>query len=132
MFKLVLVGLGGALGAVLRYSVDSLALSVLGAAFPWGTFIANLGGCLLIGFLWALAERGGLPAVFAPFLVTGVLGAFTTFSTYTLDSINLLRQGDVGLALLYVGGTNMLGLVLAFLGLAAGRYVWSLSASYCC
>ena len=123
MFRLLWIAAGGAVGALLRYLVDAIAYHAIGTGFPWGTLIVNLTGCLLIGIAWALVGRMATPHVFVPFLVTGILGAFTTFSTYSLESINLLRHGDVGLALLNVIGSNVLGLVLAYLGFVYGTYL---------
>ena len=123
MSRLLWVAAGGAIGALLRYLVDAIAYQAIGTGFPWGTLIVNLTGCLLIGIAWALVGRTALPQPFVPFLVTGILGAFTTFSTYSLESINLLRHGDVGLALLNVIGSNVLGLMLAYLGFVCGAYL---------
>lgn len=91
--KLLLIAAGGALGALLRYTVSGLALKMLGTGFPWGTFCANLLGCFFIGLFWALSDRVAFNPRVNPFLFIGLLGAFTTFSTYGLESINPLRNG---------------------------------------
>lgn len=113
MQPLLLVALGGALGAVARWSASG-ALSPLSAAarFPWATFVVNISGCALIGLLTALALRfphfGG-PAKL--FLVTGFCGGFTTFSTFGLETFELLRRGEFLTAALYAGASFAAGLL---------------------
>lgn len=120
--KLMLIASGGALGALLRYAVSGLALRLLGADFPWGTLCANLLGCFLIGLLWVLAERAPHPQANL-FLFTGLLGAFTTFSTYSLESIYLLRSGEVLRGLLNIAVSNGLGLVAVLAGFACAQWL---------
>jgi len=117
MKALALVALGGALGAVCRYLVAIALMRGTLNGFPFGTFAVNLLGCLLIG-LWAgLAVRHAwLNGDVRLLLVTGVLGGFTTFSAFGLESLQLLRRGDVGLAGAYVVGSVLLGLALVMLG----------------
>ena len=107
---LPLVALGGALGASLRY------LAVLLWPAPWGVLGINVLGSLLIGLL---AVR--LPPAAAPFLITGVLGGFTTFSAFSLDTLRLIEGGRLGAAALYVGGSVGLSLLACGLGLWTGR-----------
>jgi CrcB protein len=121
MNKLLLIALGGALGALLRYAVSGLTYRFFDPPFPWGTLVVNLAGSLLIGFIWGLSERARLPPQVLPFFATGVLGAFTTFSTYSLECYTLLRDGEVGLALLNFAANNGLGLLLVYLGVVAAR-----------
>ena len=121
MVKLLLIGAGGATGALLRYGLSGLAHRLLGASFPWGTLAANLVGCFFIGALWALSERVTLPRAFSPFVFTGMIGALTTFSTYGLESINLLRSGEIGLGVANILASNVLGLLLVALGFVAAR-----------
>lgn len=116
MIKVFSIALGGALGAVLRYAVSVFALRVLGPDFPWGTLLANLLGCFFIGLCWALANRIPFPPRLVPFLFTGVLGAFTTFSTYGLESILLLREGAMWRGLANIAASNGLGLLAVVLG----------------
>ena len=126
MTKLLLIAAGGAVGAVLRYAVSGLAYRVFDETFPWGTLAVNLLGCLVIGVLWAITERVPMGPSLTPFVFIGVLGAFTTFSTYGLESINLLRDGEVGLGLLNIGLSNVAGLGLVVFGLFGGRYLMDL------
>ena len=120
--KLMLIAGGGALGALLRYAVSGMALRLLGAGFPWGTLCANLLGCFLIGLLWVVAERAAFHPGVNPFLFTGLLGAFTTFSTYSLESINLLRDGEVLRGLLNIVVSNGLGLVAVLAGFVCAQW----------
>jgi CrcB protein len=118
MGRLLLVGAGGFLGAVLRY----LASGAVQAAaryghFPWGTFAVNAAGCLLIGVVAGLAELRG---VFSPeqrlFLITGFLGGFTTFSAYGYETYYLVRVGEVALAAANVAGQVAVGLAAVWGG----------------
>lgn len=126
MAKLLLIAAGGALGAVIRYTVSGFTYRFFDETFPWGTMAVNLIGSFALGFLWALSERALLSPKLIPFLFIGVLGAFTTFSTYTLESINLLREGEVQLGLFNIIGSNVLGLVLAFFGFVCAQYLFNL------
>ncbi len=113
-----LVALGGALGAVLRH------LATLAWPAPWGVLAVNVVGSLAIGLLagpFLLAERG--PHPLAPFLVTGLLGGFTTFSAFSLDALRLLEAGRTEAALVYVAGSVALALLACALGLQIGRLV---------
>lgn len=121
MNKFFLIALGGAGGALLRYAVSGWTHRFVDSTFPWGTLVVNLSGCFCIGFLWALAERARLAPGVALFLFTGTLGAYTTFSTYGLESINLLRDGAVGAALLNILASNVAGLVAVYAGFLCAR-----------
>lgn len=112
------IAVGGAIGAVARYGVGQ-ALPTHAGAFPWGTFLINVVGCFLIGVLMVLVtETWSAHRLVRPFLGVGVLGGFTTFSTYANEIRGLLRPGTVGLAFAYLAGT----LVCALLAVLAG--VW--------
>lgn len=118
MSKLFLIGAGGFVGAVLRYVVSGVAQSLShSAGFPYGTLVVNLSGCLMIGFLARLADLQG---VFGPetrlFLFIGLLGAFTTFSTFGNETYTLLQGGEIGPALLNIGASVLLGLAAVWLG----------------
>ncbi len=106
------IAAGGALGASARYGI-SVALPHPPGAFAWPIFLANVSGCLLIGVLMtSLAEAPGAPRLLRPFLGVGVLGGYTTFSTYVLDTHRTLASGAAGTALLYLFGT-LAGALLA-------------------
>ena len=122
MIRLILVLLGGALGSGGRYLVSTWMAGRLGDAFPWGTLTVNLAGSFLIGLVATLAdERGSLGAGARVFLVSGVLGGFTTFSAFSLDTLRLVEAGRLGTALLYVGGSVGLSLLACAAGLWLGR-----------
>ncbi|ACY47802.1 fluoride efflux transporter CrcB [Rhodothermus marinus] len=119
--KLLLIALGGALGALARYALSGLVYAWLGPAFPWGTLVVNLTGCYGLGLLWALSEAVPLPGPIPPLVFVGFFGAFTTFSTYGLESFNLLRDGELVLALLNLLGSSLAGLLCVALGFLTAR-----------
>jgi fluoride exporter len=119
---LLQVAAGGAIGATLRYLAGHYAALALGRGFPWGTLAVNLAGSAAMGVLYVLAvERTG--ARFAPFLLAGVLGGFTTFSAFSLDAFALFESGRRVLAAGYVLGS----VAGALAGLALG--VWATRAA---
>lgn len=124
LIKLLMIASGGAVGAVLRYGVSGLAYRWAGPGFPWGTLSVNVLGSFVIGFLWAVSERVPLPPRWSPFILVGLIGAFTTFSTYTLESFNLFRDGEIRLGLLNLVGSNVLGLAAVIGGFICARYLF--------
>lgn len=120
----LIVGLGGALGAMARHGVGSLVLRTVGDGFPWGTLLINVLGSFLIGLLVGiLALVGQWSQEIRLFAVVGVLGGFTTFSAFSLESVLLFEKGQIGAAILYVSA-SVLGSVLAtLLGLYLVRAV---------
>ena len=121
MSKLLLIALGAALGANLRYAVSVGAAQRWGAAFPYGTLIINVSGSLLIGVVLALAARTGLGAPWRLLLVTGFLGGYTTFSSFAWETYQLAVEGGLGPALLNIGGSVGLGLGGVVAGVALVR-----------
>lgn len=112
------VALGGAIGASLRYLSNVSAMRIFGPGFPYGTIFVNILGSFVMGVLVVvLSKKGGNHL--APFLMTGILGGFTTFSAFSLDSFTLWERGDITTALAYVAGT----LILSLGALAAGIYL---------
>ena len=110
------VGLGGFIGSVARYAV-SVGLGAAPAdRFPWATFAVNCLGCLLIGLLVG-ASKASLSEPVRLFLITGILGGFTTFSAFGLESLTLLRRGETSLALLYILGSVLVGGAAVWRGL---------------
>lgn len=121
---LVLVGLGGFAGAVTRRLVDLWVSDRNPTAFPLGTLVINLTGAFLLGFLFAWAtERDVLPREVRGPLMIGFLGAYTTFSTWMLESWRLVEDGAWQLALLNLLGSVLLGMIAVVAGLAVGRLV---------
>ena len=122
MKNLLLVMLGGSLGAASRYGVNLMAARAWGPYFPWGTLMVNLAGCFLIGLLFSLADRGRfLTPEMRLLLITGFLGAMTTFSTFSLESVNAVRAGLTLRPLVNVALNNIGGLSLTLLGIWVGN-----------
>jgi len=119
---LVLVGVGGFLGAVSRYLVDGWVSNLSGATFPFGTLLINVSGSFVLGVLFALSvERAVIPpAIRAPVLI-GFIGAYTTFSTLTLETWRLVEDGSLAAAFGNLAGSLLLGMVAVVAGLALGR-----------
>lgn len=117
----LLIAVGGAFGAVLRFWLSQWVDGLARSPFPYGTLAVNLLGSFLIGLLWQWGERALLPATLRPLLVTGMLGALTTFSTFSLQNILLVEAGRLPLALLNAG-VNVVGCFAAgYAGFAFGR-----------
>ena len=121
---LLLVGLGGFFGAAARYLVDGWVSGATGGSFPWGTLVINVSGSFALGLLFALAtERAILPPDIRAPVMIGFIGAYTTFSTWMLESWRLAEDGAILAAFANVGGSVVLGLTAVFLGLALGRFI---------
>jgi CrcB protein len=119
---LLLVFLGGGIGSVCRYAMASVLQRNLPGPFPVGTFFVNLLGCFLIGLVGALGlERAAISPDARIFIMVGILGGFTTFSSFAWETLGLLTMRDVLRASLYVGGSVFCGLLGAWLGRAIGR-----------
>ena len=120
--QLVLVMLGGALGAGLRYWIGGLLLRQLGDGFPWGTFAVNLLGAFAGGFLamW-LEGRGSAALYWRAFLIVGLLGGLTTYSAMMIEWLLYTRSARTGLGLAYLGLTLVLGLLMVWVGARLGQ-----------
>jgi CrcB protein len=116
MINVLLVGCGGFFGAALRYLISMRVQAALGPGFPWGTFFVNIAGCLLIGFLSGLFLARSFHPSAGLLLITGVLGGFTTFSSFGLETLNLISTGRVGTALLYAFSSLAAGLFAVWIG----------------
>ncbi|MGH7463180.1 MAG: fluoride efflux transporter CrcB [Longimicrobiales bacterium] len=119
MKNILLVGLGGFVGSIARYKLGGWLLHMTAQErFPFSTFAVNVAGCLVVGVLAGLAERYEL---FGPgtrlFLFTGLLGGFTTFSAFGLETMFLLRRGEPGVAAMYVGASVLLGIGAVWMGI---------------
>lgn len=119
----VLVGLAGALGAVCRYILGRFVAERVNTKFPLGTFCINLSGAFVIGLLFALTSRKLVSSTLQVILATGFLGGYTTFSTMSWESMQLVRGGSTRGGLLYLGGSMLLGLLAATLGLMLGGWL---------
>ncbi|HEX3813621.1 MAG TPA: fluoride efflux transporter CrcB [Mycobacteriales bacterium] len=118
---LAAVAFGGMTGATARYAL-SVALPTRSGRFPWGTFLTNVTGCLILGVLLVvLTERFAGHRYLRPFLGTGMIGAYTTFSTYAVEADLLVRDGHSGTAAAYVLLSLVVGLGAVWLGMRVGR-----------
>jgi CrcB protein len=116
------VALGGAIGASGRWLLDRFLERHTESVFPWSTFAINITGCLLIGVvIETLVDRHHLPAWIRIGIVVGVLGGYTTFSTFAQETFSLLESNDVGLALLYGAGSVVTGVLAVWAGTLLGR-----------
>lgn len=120
LLVLPVIAAGGVLGALARNGI-AIALPHQGTGFPWATFIANAVGCLLIGFLMTTTQEVPIHRMVRPFLGVGVLGGFTTFSTYVVETRQLVERAAGGWALLYLFGTLVAALGAVLAGMIAAR-----------
>jgi len=119
-----LVFFGGGLGATLRHIINVTCARCIGTAFPYGTFIINISGSTVMGLIAGyLAFKGEASQPWRLFLMTGVLGGYTTFSAFSLDTAILYERGEIGLAAAYVLGSVILSIAGLFAGLALVRHL---------
>jgi CrcB protein len=122
--SIILVGLGGFIGSVARYLVAVLLAGYTASVFPFATLIVNLVGCFLIGLLFALSDRGNLLSTeWRIFLTTGFCGGFTTFSTFSYESLRLIQDGEYLYFGAYVLASVLIGLAATFLGIILVRAI---------
>lgn len=122
--NLLLVVLGGGIGAGGRYLLGGWLQLQLGNGFPWGTFAVNALGSLLIGLVFGLARTKAIASGTTLFLAVGVLGGFTTFSTFSYETLRLITNGNLGASMLNAAGQLSVGLLAVYLGFATVRFVW--------
>ncbi|TXJ22921.1 MAG: fluoride efflux transporter CrcB [Afipia sp.] len=119
----VLVFIGGGLGASLRHAINVGCARACGINFPYGTFVINITGSLVMGIIAGyLALKGEASQPWRLFVMTGILGGYTTFSAFSLDAVTLYQRGEMGLALFYVIGSVALSIAGLFAGLALVRH----------
>ena len=126
MLKFILLAAGGAIGTLLRYSLSGLTYRFADGIFPWGTLSVNLMGSFAIGLLWGVFEIENLSPNMRNFVFIGILGGFTTFSTFALENFNLFRDGEIKLAISNLLVSNILGVVLVFTGFLLSKYIINL------
>lgn len=120
--KILLLSVGGACGTLCRYWLSGAAQRLAGTSFPFGTFAVNMFGCFLFGAVWGYMEnRIGLGGDLRLLILSGFMGAFTTFSTYMFETANLVKFSQYLLAGANVAGQSFAGLTLVFVGIALGR-----------
>jgi CrcB protein len=122
MQQLILVFVGGGLGAALRHLVNLAAPRLVGTDWPFATFFINVSGSLLMGLVAGLfALKLSLPPALRLFVATGILGGYTTFSTFSLETALLYQRGQAGAAALYALGSLVAGVLALFAGMALAR-----------
>ena len=126
MMKLLLLLGGGALGTFFRYLISGLPHRYTDTVFPWGTLLVNVSGAFLIGLIWGVFEERGISPNIRTFIFIGVLGGFTTFSTFALETMNLFKEGAVKLAFANILANNLLSIVLVFGGFFLAKSILTL------
>ncbi len=123
MVKIILLATGGAIGTLLRYSLSGYTYRFFDSTFPWGTLFVNLTGSFAIGTLWGFFEIENLSPNVRNFVFIGLLGGFTTFSTFALENFNLFRDGEIKLLMSNVLASNIIGIMLVFGGYSLTKYI---------
>ncbi|MEO5361039.1 MAG: fluoride efflux transporter CrcB [Nitrospirota bacterium] len=124
MTAYLVVGIGGFLGAISRYAIHVWILGKWGRVFPLGTFIINVSGSFLIGFVMSiLAARNIIDSQWRLFIVVGFLGGYTTFSAFEFEINSMLKQGEPYTAMLYIVLSVLVGFIALRIGDAAGKYI---------
>jgi CrcB protein len=113
----IVIGTGSFIGGVLRFLLSQFVQSKFLSAFPYGTLTVNITGCLLIGLVFGLVDRGNITQEWRMFLATGLLGGFTTFSAFSNETIAMLRDGQFIYAATYVAASVVMGLAATFIGI---------------
>jgi fluoride exporter len=113
----LLIGTGGFIGSALRYLASQFIQNRFLSTFPYGTLFVNIVGCLIIGVIFAFAERGLMNSDWRMFLATGICGGFTTFSTFSNETLGLFRDGQTFYGLGYIAASVLLGLIATFIGI---------------
>jgi CrcB protein len=132
MILYLLIAAGGALGSVARFALSGVVAQHYGETFPWGTLLVNVLGCFIIGFFATLTAPDGRMLVGASgrhFFMTGLLGGFTTFSSFSLQTLTLVRDGDWARAAGNIGGSFVLCLLAVWLGYLAAAALNSMKGS---
>ncbi len=124
MNQIIIIGIGGAFGSILRFITSKSVQTWIGSGFPFGILTVNFLGSFAIGLLATLfIDRSSLDPIWRAGILIGFLGGFTTFSSFSLDTINLLRNGAVMQAMLYIFSSVLLCLLAAWLGILLGRNI---------
>ena len=125
MAKVLLIALGGGIGSALRYLGTTVVHQLYGAIFPAGTLAVNVLGSFAIGLLWVYSDRFSFSRDVRVFIFVGILGGFTTFSSYAMETLNLLQDRQITLAATNIIGTNILCLLACYAGFMAGSFLTS-------
>src|SRR5215469_8247965 len=112
---ITLVGIGGAIGSIMRYLASTGIQNKFLSVFPYGTLCVNIGGCFLLGLIYAFAARNNISPEWRLFLATGICGGYTTFSTFSYESFSLLRDGEIVYATAYMAASVVFGILATLL-----------------
>ena len=124
MLKYLLVGIGGCLGSILRFWLGSYIGSKMGTRFPYGTFVVNITGSFLVGLIFAwLTVRTSWSPNWRYLIPIGFIGGYTTFSSFEYETLRTIQDGQIGLGLLYVAASVVVGFVAVWGGMIAGRAI---------
>jgi len=126
MVKFFIIGLGGAIGTLLRYYMGGLDYRFSSGVFPVSTLVVNVTGSFVIGFLWGVVDRFVISPDVRLFIFIGVLGGYTTFSTFSLETFNLMRDGEYRIAAVNVALSVILSIVAVFAGYIISRILMNL------
>lgn len=122
--KIILaIGIGSCIGGLFRYFLSQFIQNKFLSAFPFGTIGVNIIGCFFIGVVFALSERGNFTMEWRLFLVTGLLGGFTTFSSFSQETVSLLRDGQIWHSFIYVLCSVVIGLIATFAGISLIKFL---------
>lgn len=117
MKLILIIGIGGFIGTIFRYIISIGIQNKFLSSYPFGTFTVNIIGCFLIGIIYALSDRGNISVEWRLFIATGILGGFTTFSSFSNETVSMLRDAQYGFALLYVLSSVTIGILATFAGI---------------
>jgi len=119
----LLVGLGSFIGGICRYLVSLVIQNKFLSTFPYGTLAVNIIGCFLIGVIYGFSERGNMNAEWRIFLATGIMGGFTTFSSFSNETVGMLRDAQYWAAFSYIALSVFIGLAATFVGISLIKYL---------
>ena len=119
----MIVGAGSFVGGMLRYGISKWVQIKLLTTYPFGTFTVNIVGCLIIGLVMGMSERYNISSEWRLLLVTGFCGGFTTFSAFSIETMALLRDAQYLPAFLYIAGSVIIGVLVAFAGYSVHRFI---------
>jgi CrcB protein len=121
--KIILaIGTGSFIGGILRYLLSQFLQAKVASSFPYGTLAVNIIGCFLIGVVFGFVDRGNLSNDWKLFLATGLLGGFTTFSAFSIETLALFREGQTLSAFAYIAASVLVGLLATFIGVSMTRF----------
>ncbi len=123
MKTLIFIAAGGSFGAVSRFIITKIFSEVHGGIFPFATFFLNVSGSFLIGFFYCITDEMLVPANLRYFVSIGFLGAFTTFSTFSYETVKLIKEGEAGLGMLNIVFSNIVCIAMTVAGILAAKFL---------